>query len=61
MPTKRVYSFMIDPDSAALLKEIKERDGVAEAEQIRRALKLWFREKGVLKAERPRVAPRKRS
>ena len=64
MTPKRVYSFMIDPELDAALKDVKERDGISEGEQIRRALKAWFADRGVSvekKTERKRVAPRKRS
>lgn len=58
---KKYYTFMIDVDLADALKVLKDRDGVPESEQIRRALRLWLESKGVTKkAERPRVAPRKR-
>jgi hypothetical protein len=59
---KRVYSFMIDHELDAALKAVKERDGVSEGEQIRRALKDWFAKKGVHigKAERKRAVTRKR-
>lgn len=62
MAAKRVYSFMIDPELAESLKAIKERDGVSEGEQIRRALQAWFRSKGVTKrkAGRERAQTRKR-
>jgi hypothetical protein len=36
MPRKR-YSFWIDDEQADGLKVVKERDGVLESEQIRRA------------------------
>ena len=44
----------------ALAKEVKERDGVLESEQIRRALNDWLRKKGVKKADRKRAGTRKR-
>ncbi len=44
---KAMYSFRIDPAHARLLKRIKARDGIAESEQIRRGLLLWFAQKGV--------------
>jgi hypothetical protein len=50
--TKIVYSLRLDPADAALLAEIKERDGVPTSEQIRRALRMWFEQKGVLKPKR---------
>jgi hypothetical protein len=52
VPNKIAISLRVDPDQARLLKVIKARDGVPESEQIRRALALWFEEKGVLKAKR---------
>jgi len=58
---RRLYTFAIDPDPANALKQVKSRDGVAESEQIRRALRRWFERKGVLKAERKCVAGRRRS
>ena len=40
-PRKR-YSFWIDDEQAEGLKEVKERDGVLESEQIRRAINAWL-------------------
>ena len=51
---------MIDPDLAAALKTVKERDGVPESEQIRRAVRQWMEQRGVMKAERKRAVTRKR-
>lgn len=60
-PRKR-YSFWIDDEQAAGLKIIKDRDGVPESEQIRRAITDWLEKKGVkIKTERPRAVTRKRS
>jgi hypothetical protein len=57
-----LYSFAIDPELRDALRRVKDRDGVAESEQIRRALRLWFRKQGVdVKAPRPRAATRRRS
>ena len=42
-----MYSFAIDPQLAGALKAVKDRDGISESEQIRRALKEWFERKGV--------------
>lgn len=60
-PRKR-YSFWIDDEQADGLKEVKERDGVLESEQIRRAINDWLEKKGVRKTERrPAVNRPKRS
>lgn len=42
MELKR-YTFWIDVEQAAALKEIKVRDGMPEAEQLRRAIAEWIR------------------
>jgi hypothetical protein len=60
MTPRKKYSFWIDDDQAEGLKVIKERDGVLESEQIRRALNKWLKEKGVKRADRRRVSPRRR-
>ncbi len=50
MPSDRkLVSFMNDPDLVTGLKAVKERDGVPESEQIRRAIRAWLTEQGVLK------------
>jgi hypothetical protein len=59
--TRKKYSFYIEEEQSEALKAIKERDGVLESEQIRRALNDWIEKKGVMKSERKRVAARKRS
>jgi hypothetical protein len=60
MPRKR-YSFWIDDEQADGLKVVKERDGVLESEQIRRAINNWLEKKGVRKADRERRTTRRRS
>lgn len=44
-----MYALRLDTDLRELLRRVKARDGISESEQIRRALKLWFKQKGVLK------------
>jgi hypothetical protein len=61
MTPRRKYSFWIDDEQAEGLKAIKDRDGVLESEQIRRAINDWLQKKGVMKAERKRAVTRKRS
>ncbi len=64
MSPKHPYTFHIDPELDAALKALKARDGIPEAETIRRALVQYFEVKGIrveTKAARPRVSPRKRA
>jgi hypothetical protein len=57
---RRKYSFWIDDLQADGLKAVKERDGVLESEQIRRAINEWLEKKGIRKkAERKRAATRR--
>ena len=60
MTPRRKYSFYIDDEQAQGLKVVKERDGVLESEQIRRAINEWLRVKGV-KTARKRAVTRKRA
>ena len=50
-PDKVLYSVRLEPEQLRLLKAVKARDGIPESEQIRRALMIWFEQKGVLKAK----------
>jgi len=62
MAPRKKYTFWIDPHQADGLKLVKERDGVLESEQIRRAIDAWLLDKGVAKkAERKRAVTRRRS
>lgn len=54
------YNFFIDDEQREALRAIKERDGIPESEQIRRAINDWIQQKGVTKAERKRADTRKR-
>ena len=62
MTPRRKYSFWIDDHQADGLKRVKERDGVLESEQIRRAINAWLDAKGVRvkQSSRKRNAARKR-
>lgn len=60
MAPRKLYNFLIDPELAAGLKALKERDGAPESETVRRALRGYLQRKGVLKAERSRAVTRKR-
>jgi hypothetical protein len=41
-PLKKAYTFKLDVDLLIALKAIKERDGIAESEQIRRGIRMWL-------------------
>jgi hypothetical protein len=58
---KNRYTFFIDDAERAALTAIKERDGISESEQIRRAIKAWIELKGITKAASRRVSPRRRA
>jgi hypothetical protein len=59
---KRKYSFWIDDPQLEGLKAVKERDGILESEQIRRAINRWLEEKGIQsKSARTAKASRRRS
>jgi hypothetical protein len=58
---KKLTNFRIDPDLAAGLKLVKERDGIPEAEQIRRAVRAWLESRDAIKSERERTLTRRRS
>ncbi len=60
-PSRKVTTFRIDEDLLEAMQQLQARDGIPYSEQIRRALRPWLEEKGVIKAERKRPASRKRS
>jgi len=57
MARKR-YSFWIDAEQADGLKAVKDRDGVPESVQIRRALNEWLQNRGVMKPIKARKGGR---
>jgi hypothetical protein len=59
-PVSKTFTFAIPDELKAGLQAVKQRDGLSEAEQIRRALAKWLESKGVIKAERKRASTRKR-
>ena len=59
MPKKK-YSFYINDEQATGLKATKERDGVLESEQIRRAIDRWLEDKGVKEQPARRSEARRR-
>jgi len=62
MTPRSRYNFWIDDELREGLRHVRDRDGVLESEQIRRAISAWLEAKGVkVKTERKRAATRKRS
>lgn len=57
----RMISVRIDAETATAMQELNERHGTPWSEQVRRALRVWLEEQGVLKADRKRAPTRKRS
>jgi hypothetical protein len=53
-------TFRLETEIMDALYQIRERDGIAVSEQVRRALKAWIAQKGVAKAGRKRPASRPR-
>jgi Ribbon-helix-helix protein, copG family len=59
---RKLYNFYIDPDLAEGLKQLKESEHESEGAIVRRALRRYLEEKGVIvKSERKRARTRKRS
>jgi hypothetical protein len=59
---RKLFTFPIDEELQEGLRAIAERDGVSQAEQIRRGIRLWLDANGIKKkAERKRADTRKRS
>jgi hypothetical protein len=59
MSPKKTFTFHIADEMKAALQRIKARDGIAEAEQIRRGVQMWLNSKGE-KTGRKRADTRKR-
>jgi hypothetical protein len=60
-PRERVITFRPDEDILTAMDTLRERDGVPFSQQIRRALRQWLDQKGVLeKAARKQAGDRKR-
>ena len=54
-PATKTFTFAITDELKAGLQTVRDRDGISEAEQIRRAIAMWLESKGVLN-KRPRAA-----
>lgn len=59
--TLKPTTFRLETEIMEALAVIRDRDGIAVSEQVRRALKQWIAEKGVtMKSGRRRAQTRKR-
>jgi hypothetical protein len=47
MGDRLLFNFIIDPEMRRAIKAIKERDGISESEQARRAFVAWIESKGI--------------
>jgi hypothetical protein len=50
--TKIRFNFWLDPEQKTGLQLVKDRDGIHESEQVRRAIDTWLESKGVTKPAR---------
>ena len=61
MAPRRLHNCLIDTDLAAALKQVKEDTGIAESEQVRRAIRESIERLGIIaKTNRKRGPARKR-
>lgn len=42
-----LFNFIIEPEMKRAIETIKERDGISESEQARRALRSWIESRGI--------------
>lgn len=61
-PAKHRMTFWVDDWQHDALRDIMDRDGIRQAEQIRRALTTWIKSRGIEapKTERRVVTPTRR-
>jgi hypothetical protein len=59
-PVRKVTTFRIDDELLVAMDELKERDGIAYSEQIRRALRMFLESKGAKVKAAPRRAATRR-
>lgn len=60
MTAKKTFTFAISDEMKAALGTIRVRDGISEAEQIRRGIQMWLDSKGVKAEAAPRRAGTRR-
>jgi hypothetical protein len=60
MTPRTRFNFFIDAHQREALRRVKERDGIPESEQIRRAIDEWLAKRGEKHSDRRPVVSRKR-
>jgi hypothetical protein len=55
-PASKTFTFAISDVLKEGLQTVKHRDGISEAEQIRRAIAMWLESKGVMAKKMERKA-----
>lgn len=60
MSPKVRFNMLLDEHQRQGLRAVKERDGIPESEQVRRAIDEWLERRGIT-SERKRAVTRKRS
>ena len=60
MTPKKLTNFRIDSELLDALDRVRERDGIPVSEQVRRAIRLWLKQKGVTVKAAPRRADTRR-
>lgn len=53
MTPRKLYNFLIDPDLADGLKRLKEQEKEPESAIVRRAIRRYLEERGILKTAKP--------
>jgi hypothetical protein len=61
MSPKKTFTFAIPHEMKAALQRIRDRDGIAEAEQIRRGIAMWLESKREIRTQRKPASTRKPS
>lgn len=57
---RKVATFRLDDDLLDGLQTVYERDGILPSEQVRRAVRTWLENKGVVAVKAARTAPEKK-
>jgi predicted transcriptional regulator len=58
---RKLYNFYIDPDLADGLKQLKEQERESEGAIVRRAIRRYLEERGILKAANRRASTRRKA